>query len=240
MRCVPNWLKLGHSRMWEQIKAIAFDLDGTLIDSVPDLAVATQEALAELGLATCSEAQVRTWVGNGAEMLMRRAMTNALGTDVEQAALDAAMPIFMHHYQENLEKHSALYGDVHQVLQTLLDAGFKLAVVTNKPYRFTLPLLEAFNINSFFSLVLGGDSLSKMKPDPLPLQHLLKEWQLDKAELLMVGDSKNDILAAKAAGVASIGLTYGYNYGEDIGLAGPDAVCEQFSDILNWINPTTR
>ncbi|MGI2128292.1 phosphoglycolate phosphatase [Shewanella oncorhynchi] len=224
--------------MWYKIKAIAFDLDGTLIDSVPDLTVATQEALAELGLKSCSEAQVRTWVGNGAEMLMRRAMSHALGTDVEQTTLDAAMPIFMHHYQENLEKHSALYSDVHQVLQTLFDAGFKLAVVTNKPYRFTMPLLNAFGINDFFSLVLGGDTLAKMKPDPLPLQHLLHEWQLEKTELLMVGDSKNDILAAKAAGIASIGLTYGYNYGEDIGLSGPDAVCGQFSEILNWVKPT--
>lgn len=224
--------------MWDKIKAIAFDLDGTLIDSVPDLTVATQEALTELGFKSCSEAQVRTWVGNGAEMLMRRAMSHALGTDVEQTTLDAAMPIFMHHYQENLEKHSALYSDVHQVLQTLFDAGFKLAVVTNKPYRFTMPLLNAFGINDFFSLVLGGDTLAKMKPDPLPLQHLLHEWQLEKTELLMVGDSKNDILAAKAAGIASIGLTYGYNYGEDIGLSGPDAVCGQFSEILNWVKPT--
>ncbi|MGL5392452.1 MAG: HAD-IA family hydrolase, partial [Shewanella sp.] len=168
------------------------------------------------------------------------AMSHALGEAVEQAALDAAMPVFMHHYQENLEKHSALYSDVHSVLQTLFDAGFKLAVVTNKPYRFTLPLLEAFKINGFFSLVLGGDSLAKMKPDPLPLQHLLEQWQLDNTELLMVGDSKNDILAAKAAGIASIGLTYGYNYGEDIGLAGPDAVCEQFSELLHWITPAQR
>ncbi|MGI1989134.1 phosphoglycolate phosphatase [Shewanella glacialipiscicola] len=226
--------------MWDQIKAIAFDLDGTLIDSVPDLAVATQATLAELGLSSCTEAQVRTWVGNGAEMLMRRAMTHALGLDVEQTALDAAMPTFMHHYQENLEKHSVLYADVHSVLQTLFDAGYKLAVVTNKPYRFTLPLLNAFGINDFFSLVLGGDTLAKMKPDPLPLQHVLREWQLEKSQLLMVGDSKNDILAAKAAGIASIGLTYGYNYGEDIGLSGPDAVCEQFSDILNWVNPTKQ
>ncbi len=222
---------------WKQIKAIAFDLDGTLIDSVPDLAVATQATLVELGLNSCSEAQVRTWVGNGAEMLMRRAMSYALGHDVDQAALDAAMPLFMHHYQQNLEQHSALYADVHSVLQTLFDAGFKLAVVTNKPYRFTLPLLEAFQLSEFFTLVLGGDSLERMKPDPLPLEHLLSEWQLDKSQLLMVGDSKNDILAAKAAGVASIGLTYGYNYGEDIGLADPDAVCELFADILKWIAP---
>ncbi|MCH1931406.1 phosphoglycolate phosphatase [Shewanella sp. A25] len=220
---------------WGQIKAIAFDLDGTLIDSVPDLAVATQATLSELGLANCTEAQVRTWVGNGAKMLMRRAMTNALGREVEEAVLDAAMPTFMQHYQENLEKHSALYADVHRVLQALFDAGYKLAVVTNKPYRFTLPLLEAFKLSEFFTVVLGGDTLEKMKPDPLPLTHLLSEWQLEPSQLLMVGDSKNDIFAAKAAGVASIGLTYGYNYGEDIGLAGPNAVCQQFAEILNWV-----
>ena len=224
--------------MLGQIKAIAFDLDGTLVDSVPDLAVATQAALAELGLPECTEAQVRAWVGNGAAMLMRRAMTYALGAEVEEAALDAAMPIFLHHYQENLEKHSALYDDVHQVLQALFDAGFKLAVVTNKPYRFALPLLNAFGIKDFFSLVLGGDSLSAMKPDPLPLQHVLREWQLESTQLLMVGDSKNDIYAAKSAGVASIGLTYGYNYGEDIGLCGPDAVCVHFRQILEWVIPS--
>lgn len=225
--------------MWQNIKAVAFDLDGTLIDSAPDLAVATQDTLAELGLSSCSEAQVRSWVGNGAEMLMRRAMHNALGADVEQSALDAAMPVFMRHYEANLEKHSALYADVIHVLQVLFDAGFKLAVVTNKPYRFTVPLLKAFELDPFFSLVLGGDTLAKMKPDPLPLEHVLQQWQLDHSQLLMVGDSKNDILAAKAAGVASIGLTYGYNYGEDIALVGPTAVCEQFKDILHWLMPAT-
>ncbi|GIU21581.1 phosphoglycolate phosphatase [Shewanella sp. MBTL60-007] len=216
---------------FSQIKAVAFDLDGTLIDSVPDLAAATRATLAELELPQCSDEQVRSWVGNGAQMLMRRALSFALNAQVSEEQLEACMPRFMHFYKLNLEKHSVLYAGVETVLSQLKQAGYPLAIVTNKPYEFTVPLLKAFNIDGYFSLVLGGDSLSKMKPDPLPLQHILHEWQLETEQLLMVGDSKNDILAAKAAKVASVGLTYGYNYGEDIGLSGPDAVCEQFSEI---------
>ncbi|ABZ78615.1 phosphoglycolate phosphatase [Shewanella halifaxensis HAW-EB4] len=216
---------------FSQIKAVAFDLDGTLIDSVPDLAAATRATLEELALPLCSDEQVRSWVGNGAEMLMRRALSFALNTAVTEEQLQACMPKFMHFYGLNLQQHSQLYPGVESVLEQLQQAGYRMAIVTNKPYEFTLPLLKAFNIDAYFSMVLGGDSLSKMKPDPLPLQHILHEWRLETEQLLMVGDSKNDILAAKSAKVASVGLTYGYNYGEDIGLSGPDAVCEQFSEI---------
>ncbi|WP_153914670.1 phosphoglycolate phosphatase [Shewanella sp. TC10] len=221
-----------------KVKAIAFDLDGTLIDSVPDLAAATQATLSELGLTTCSEDQVRNWVGNGAKVLMQRALQHAYGDDnslnheVTEATLNAAMPVFMEHYQQHLQKHSRLYTGVLDTLDALKASGYTLAIVTNKPHHFTVPLLSAFEIDELFNLVLGGDSLTKMKPDPMPLQHILTEWQLEPEQLLMVGDSKNDIFAAKAAGVGSIGLTYGYNYGEDIGLSGPTAVCEQFNEIL--------
>lgn len=224
----------------KQIKAIAFDLDGTLIDSVPDLAAATNAMLAELNLPNCSESQVRSWVGNGAEKLAERALSFVHDRAIDAAELADAMPLFMRHYQANLQQHSKLYDGVKPVLQQLHAVGYRLAVVTNKPYRFTLPLLEAFGIAEFFSLVLGGDSLAKMKPDPMPLTHLLTQWQLTPEQLLMVGDSKNDILAAKAAGIASIGLTYGYNYGEDIGLSGPSAVCEQFSEITALINSSAE
>lgn len=216
---------------FSQIKAVAFDLDGTLIDSVPDLAAATNATLLELELPLSSELQVRSWVGNGAEMLMRRALNFALSTEVSDAKLAACMPRFMHFYQQNLQQHSRLYDNVEQVLKQLHSAGYQLAIVTNKPFEFTVPLLKAFNLDGYFSIVLGGDSLTKMKPDPLPLTHIMQQWQLEPEQLLMVGDSKNDILAAKAAAIGSIGLTYGYNYGEDIGLSGPTAVCEQFSEI---------
>lgn len=221
---------------WKNLKAIAFDLDGTLIDSVPDLAVATQATLLELGLAQCTQSQVRGWIGNGALVLMTRALTFALGRDAEQVEIDNAMPMFMAHYQANLQQHSQLYPGVEKTLEQLSQRGFPLAIVTNKPYKFTIPLLEAFGIKHHFSIILGGDSLTRMKPDPLPLTHILAQWQLPPNELLMVGDSKNDILAAKAAGIASIGLTYGYNYGEDIGLSDPDAVCDQFSEIMALVN----
>ncbi|WOT05089.1 phosphoglycolate phosphatase [Shewanella youngdeokensis] len=225
---------------FRQIKAIAFDLDGTLIDSVPDLAAAVNATLQELDLPLTTAEQARSWVGNGAEMLMRRALSFALGTDVSEAKLAASMPRFMHFYKQHLQQHSRLYDDVILVLKQLSAAGFKLAVVTNKPYEFTIPLLKAFKLDSYFSIVLGGDSLAKMKPDPLPLAHILQQWQLTPAQLLMVGDSKNDILAAKAAGIASIGLTYGYNYGEDIALSSPAAVCEQFNEISALMNVTAE
>ena len=225
---------------WDKLKAIAFDLDGTLIDSAPDLTAATQGALKELSLPSCSEQQVRSWIGNGAKVLMQKALTHSLSEPVSQDVLDNAMPVFMRHYEANLQQHSQLYPGVLEVLAKLSELGYSMAVVTNKPHRFAVPLLAVFNIGHHFTEVLGGDSLEKMKPDPLPLTHLLAKWQLAPEALLMVGDSKNDILAAKAAGISSIGLTYGYNYGEDIGLSSPDAVCEQFCDILKFVNNSVR
>ncbi|WP_299006319.1 phosphoglycolate phosphatase [uncultured Shewanella sp.] len=217
------------------VKAVAFDLDGTLVDSALDLTVAVQDSLVELGLPLCSEAQVRSWIGNGAEVLMQRALIFAADEAYSQKQLNAVMPRFKWHYQQNLQKHSRLYDGVESVLGQLHEANIPLAIVTNKPYGFTVPLLNGFGLSDYFSVVLGGDSLSAMKPDPLPLQHLLQLWDLEGDELMMVGDSRNDILSAKAAGVRSIGLTYGYNYGEDIGLSKPDAVCHQIRDIIPLI-----
>ncbi|MGX9461093.1 phosphoglycolate phosphatase [Shewanella sp. A14] len=226
-------------KQWSNIRAIAFDLDGTLIDSVPDLTAATNATLAQNQYPPVTEALVLSWVGNGAQVLMQRALSYVSAMPENspelQTLLEQTMPQFMHHYGEHLQKHSRLYPGVLATLQQLKQAGFKLAIVTNKPYRFTVSLLTSFGLDGLFCEVLGGDSLAKMKPDPMPLQHLLKQWQLDEAHLLMIGDSKNDILAAKAANVMSIGLTYGYNYGEDIGLSNPNAVCEHFTDIKQYL-----
>lgn len=216
---------------FQKITHVAFDLDGTLIDSVPDLAAATNATLAELNLPLATELQVRSWVGNGAKVLMTRALTFALGHQVSEQKLSQTMPTFMHHYGQHLEKHSSLYPEVLATLNALKSAGYRLAVVTNKPYEFTVPLLKAFALTELFDFVLGGDSLAKMKPDPMPLQHLMAQWNIKTEQLLMVGDSKNDILAAKSANVAVIGLTYGYNYGEPISASNPDMVCDDFGQI---------
>ncbi len=217
-------------------KAIAFDLDGTLVDSVPDIHAAINDMLLELECEPVSELLVRSWIGNGAEKLVERTLTNANGEVPKANALALSLDVFLHHYDLQLNKHSCLYQKVKTTLEALKNQGYRLAIVTNKPYRFVPTMLKSYEIETCFDIVLGGDSLEKCKPDPLPLNHILAEWNLDKSQLLMVGDSKNDIFAAKSAGVASIGLTYGYNYGEDIGLCGPDAVFDHFSDILTWVN----
>lgn len=218
-----------------KIKGIAFDLDGTLVDSIPDLTAATQAMLAELNLTSCSEAQVRTWVGNGASVLISRAVSWAKGYDISQAELDEIFPLFMVHYGQFLDVFSRFYKWVPETLSQLKKSGFKLAVITNKPHCFAVPLLKSFGIFDEFDIVLGGDALAKKKPDPYPLEYVMTKWGLTPDEFLMVGDSKNDILAAKSAGCSSIGLTYGYNYGEDIGLSGPSAVYDQFSEILTFL-----
>ncbi|WP_133405545.1 phosphoglycolate phosphatase [Parashewanella tropica] len=222
--------------MTRRFKAIAFDLDGTLVDSVPDLAAAVNGMMMELNLELTSEDQVRSWVGNGAEVLVQRALKWSTAESPQPSMLAEALAVFMRHYDLHLNQHSRLYPSVKATLAQLHLQGYQMAIVTNKPQQFIKPLLKAFGIEAYFSLILGGDTLPKKKPDPLPLTHILEQWQLENYQLLMVGDSKNDILAAKAASIASIGLTYGYNYGEDIGLCGPDAVFDNFHHIENWVN----
>lgn len=216
-------------------KAILFDLDGTLIDSVPDLAVAVNEMLKALERETFSEDTIRYWVGNGAQMLVKRALSGKAEIDeaLDPTLFEKALEIFLTLYAKNLCKDTKPYPNVPSTLQALNSAGYRLVIVTNKPYDFVAPILEGLEVDSLFEFWLGGDSLDKKKPDPLPLLHACERLDLNVDQCVMVGDSKNDLLAANALGMESIGVSYGYNYGEEISVYDPSLVVEDFSEILN-------
>ena len=222
--------------MKTQFKLIGFDLDGTLVNSLPDLALSVNSALADLGLPQASEELVLTWIGNGAPVLIARALDWAkvqTGRELSEAKIEQVKERFHFHYAENLCNISRLYPNVKETLQYLKEQGYLLAVVTNKPTRHVLPVLEAFGIESFFSEMLGGQSLPAIKPHPGPLYYLCGKFGLEPRHILFVGDSKNDILAAHSAGCAVVGLTYGYNYNIPIAESNPDWVFEDFAQLKN-------
>lgn len=233
----------------ENIRGVAFDLDGTLVDSAPGLTAAVDNALYALELPMAGEERVVTWIGNGADVLIQRALTWARQ---ERAALRAAQgkpsvdhddipqaeqqtilrKLFDRYYGEVAEEGSFLFPAVADTLGALHAKGLPLALVTNKPTPFVAPILAALDIAKYFTVVIGGDDVKNKKPHPEPLLLVAEKLGLTPAELLFVGDSRNDIQAARAAGCCSVGLTYGYNYGEPISLSEPDYLFDQFNELL--------
>lgn len=215
---------------------IIFDLDGTLVDSVPDLATAVDDMLKQRGRSPAGEAKVRAWVGNGAAMLVRRALADsvdpAVVAQVDDAVLQQALQQFKQIYQQENGRLTRLYPGVKDVVPALAGLGIPLAVVTNKPLPFTTPLLEQFDIASCFRHVVGGECLPERKPHPLPLLHVCEQVGARPKASLMVGDSRNDVEAAKAAGMVSAALTYGYNHGEPVSACEPDWLLDDFRELL--------
>lgn len=215
---------------------IAFDLDGTLVDSVPDLAAAIDRMLEQLGRAPAGEAKVRGWVGNGAAVLVRRALADSADpaqvNRVEDALQLQALKIFHACYHEENGRLTRLYPGVVDVLNVLAGLQIPLAVITNKPLNFTEPLLQQMGIAHLFQSVLGGECLPHKKPHPLPLLHVCEQLGVPPAQALMVGDSRNDVEAAQAAGFVSAALTYGYNHGEPVAACNPDWLLDDFRELL--------
>ena len=214
-----------------QLKLIAFDLDGTLLDSVPDLTKALQLTLAQLDLPTQQQQKVRSWIGNGARKLVQRALSGDLKGEVPDEIFAKAYPLFLQHYANNLNGDSRLYENVEKTLLTLKNAGIKLACITNKPAEFTLPLLDQLGLSKFFSKVVCGDTFEQRKPHPMPLQQVAEYFNVLPEQSIMVGDSVNDIAAAQAAGFYSICVDYGYHGDDDVHELGADVVISHFSDI---------
>ncbi len=212
-------------------KMILIDVDGTLVDSVPDLAYCVDEMMQVISRPTHGEKRVRDWVGNGVERLVRRALIGQLDGEPADEDFQRAYPIFLDLYAANTSQRSLLYPGVRKGLDWLKSKGFTLGCVTNKAARFTEPLLRDLGVHDYFSLVVAGDTLPKKKPDPLPLLHAAEHFGVSAADSLMIGDSVNDVKASRAAGFGIVCMTYGYNHGQDIREANPDAVIDSLEEI---------
>nr|WP_154324425.1 phosphoglycolate phosphatase [Pantoea sp. 201603H] len=215
------------------IRAVAFDLDGTLVDSAPGLSNALDQVFVAMQLPPPGLELMSTWIGNGADILVERALTWALnGNAPEMHQIRDTRVLYDKYYAETVESGSTLFPGVAETLKALAQQRIPMAIVTNKPTPFVAPLLASLGIADVFSLIIGGDDVAEKKPHPAPLFMVLGKFGLFPRELLFVGDSRNDILAAQAAGCPCVGMTFGYNYGESITTSHPDLALDHFNDLL--------
>jgi phosphoglycolate phosphatase len=217
------------------VKAVMIDLDGTLLDTVKDLAIAVNLMLDKLSRAPLDEALVRTFVGKGIPNLVKRSLVGALAGEPAAALFERALPLYLDCYESVNGKYTTLYPGVREGLAALKSAGFPLACVTNKAGRFTLPLLRQMRIDAYFGIVIAGDTLPQKKPDPLPLTHACRHFGIQPREMLMIGDSLNDAIAARAAGCPVFCVTYGYNEGADVRELDVDAIVETLFEATKLI-----
>ncbi|WP_299189289.1 phosphoglycolate phosphatase [uncultured Psychrobacter sp.] len=217
---------------------LIFDFDGTLIDSVPDLADATNAMLTTLGKETYPLDTIRNWVGNGSRMLVERALVGkieVLEGELKIDEADHAEEVFFAVYKDISGSKTVAYPDVDNGLKKLKAAGYTLALVTNKPVRFVPKILQTFGWQDLFSAVLGGDSLTLKKPDPAPLLHVCEALNATPEQAIMIGDSRNDILAGQKANMDTLGLSYGYNYGQDIRELNPTQAFDDFAALVDYL-----
>jgi len=222
--------------MMNKPKMVLIDVDGTLVDSVPDLSYCVDEMMKQLGMPEHGEDKVRNWVGNGVERLTRRALIGQLDGEPDDELFEKAYPIFLDLYDKNVCERSCLYEGVREAIDFLKTTDVKIGCVTNKNAQFTLPILEKLGVKDEFEIIVCGDTLDKKKPDPLPLLHSAEQLGAKPEESLMLGDSMSDVKAARAAGFNIICMSYGYNHGEDIHDYNPDAVVDSMAEIKNLID----
>ncbi|WP_263147493.1 phosphoglycolate phosphatase [Pseudomonas sp. RIT-PI-AD] len=211
---------------------VMFDLDGTLVDSVPDLAAAIDHMLTHLGRPPAGVERVRDWVGNGVPTLVRRALANGFDiAAVDEAEAETAEALFSEAYADH-HGLTAVYPGVRATLRWLKRQKVEMALITNKPERFVAPLLDEMKLGRYFRWIIGGDTLPQKKPDPAALLFVMQMAGVRAEEALFVGDSRNDVLAANAAGVLCVGLNYGYNHGRPITEENPALVLDDLRELL--------
>ncbi len=198
------------------VRAVLLDLDGTLLDTAPEIAAAAADMLSELGLDPVDPLRVREFIGKGIPHLVRRTLEASLGRAPDERRVGSAMEGFFFHYAKRNGRMSKPYPGVLEGITELRAKGFALACVTNKTAQFTIPLLEATGLAGFFPVVVSGDTMPKKKPAPDPLLEACRRLGIPALEALMIGDSRNDALAARAAGCPVLLVPYGYTEGEDV------------------------
>lgn len=212
----------------DRIEAAIVDLDGTLVDTLGDFVAVLEITLAELGLRPVGRDFVERTIGKGSEHLIRSVLREAGG---EASLYERAWALYQQHYLALNGRHAKVYPGAREGLQRLHDAGWRMACVTNKPVAFARPLLQSLGLLPWLGHVFGGDSFSRRKPDPMPLLEACKALGSVPARTLVIGDSANDALAARAAGCPVVLVRYGYNHGEPIERVDADALVDRIDQI---------
>lgn len=206
------------------LKAAIIDLDGTMVDTADDFAAALNGVLRGLDLALITRGEVMLYIGKGTERLIRDVLASRLTQEQAEAHYDRAYADYFHHYAAINGHHSHLYPDVASGLQAMRALGVRLACVTNKPERFARDLLAHYALTPYFDAIVGGDTVARKKPDPMPMLHACSLLGVTPEQTVAIGDSGNDVAAARAANMASLTVPYGYNHGEPVQNLPTDAI----------------
>ena len=216
---------------------VMFDLDGTLIETAPEIMDAVNDTLRHFELAQVTQQQVNDWIGHGTRELLISALAYVQRKAIEAVRTDALLPAYLAefdvHYQQRCGTRSHLYPQVRETLTTLFERGVKLAVVTNKEGRYTTTVLNAHNLMPLLHRVVSGDTLPVKKPNPAGIQSCMEQFGVAPERALFVGDSSIDVATARNAGIAVWALPYGYNMGQPIEACAPDRVIADCSALLN-------
>jgi phosphoglycolate phosphatase len=217
---------------------ILFDLDGTLADTVSEVTMAVNQTLGDEGLAPVSNLQVSHWMGKGTAWFMSQALNERLGSAVDEEIFQKLYPRFLDHYAALTGQAATLYPGALDTLKALNQEGFRLGVVTNKDRRLTVKLLTALNLDPYFEIIVAGGDAPRGKPSPDPLFLALEKTNTTAQQTLFVGDSQNDVQAARAAGIAVWAFEHGYNHGEPIQTANPDEVLADYNHLARALGIT--
>lgn len=224
----------------QNIRAVLFDLDGTLLDTAADLAAAANRMLDALGLPRRKPGQIADYVGKGIARLVERCLTGDLERRADAVALERAVKVFSGYYDEESGRHTVIYPAVLEGLRELQAQHIRLGCVTNKTARFTLPLLEQAGLAAYFSVVVSGDTVARCKPDPMPYAHACGRLAVLPEEAIVVGDSDNDVIAGRAAGCRVWCVPYGYTEGRPVESLGCDLIVPDLVAVATLVREANR